>query len=145
MSSQVNSPPIPSSIWQLSFTLNNNTVFNETFFNNVVFEIQTKNISKVLCQACQGDNCFYLDEVLVTHDRASVVCKVLGGQLANINNSNELNATRSVYDDTFWINGFQNNSTTGCLVLIGNNSTTADCNTLHLALCEFPKSPAFGC
>jgi len=144
ISSQVYSTLIPSSIWQLSYALNNNTVFNDAFFNNEVFEIQTTNISKVLCQACQGNDCFYLAQVLVTRLRAAVVCKIRGGQLANINDPNELNAIRSVYNDTFWIQGYQNNSG-GCLVMAGNNSTTTDCNKLHLALCQFQKSPAIGC
>jgi len=147
ISSQIYSLPIPSSIWQLSYILNNNSQgqnFIDAFFRNQISEIQTTNISKVLCQACQESNCFYLAQVLVTRFRAFVVCKIRGGQLANINNQNELGTIRSAYNDTFWINGFQNSTTGGCLTLVGNNSTTSDCNKLHLALCQFPKS-AIGC
>jgi len=116
----------------------------KAFFNSEVFEIQTTNISKILCQACQGDNCFQLTQALVRRYRASTLCKIRGGQLANINNPNELNTVRSVYNDTFWINSFQNNSN-GCLVMVGNNATTTDCYKLHPALCQFPKSSTIGC
>jgi len=144
ISTQVYSLQIPSSIWQLSYTLNNNTMFDEAFFQNKIFEIQTTKLSRFLCQACQGNFCFILAEVLVPRFRADVVCRLRGGQLANIDNPSVLSAIRNVYNDTFWLNGFQNN-TNGCLIAVGNNSTTTDCNQLHLALCQFPKSQAIGC
>jgi len=143
ISSQVYGLPIPSSVWQLSYTLNNNTAegqaFNDAFFHNSAFEVQNANLSQIPCQTCQGDNCFYLAQVLLPRLRAPTICANRGGQLANLNDQNAINTIRNVYSDTFWINGFQNNSN-GCLAVVANNSSSVDCNSLHPVLCQVQRS-----
>lgn len=147
ISSQVYGLPIPSSVWQLSYTINNNSAegqaFNDAFFHNSAFEVQNANISQISCQTCQGDNCFYLAQVLLPHLRAASICANRGGQLANINDLNAINAIRNVYSDTFWINSFQNKSTE-CLAVVGTNSTSIDCKSLHPVLCQVLRSTV-GC
>jgi len=148
ISSQVYGLSIPSSVWQLSYTLNNNSAegqaFNEAFFHNNALEVQNTNLTQIQCKSCQGDICFYLSQVLIPRLRASNVCASRGGQLANLNDQNAITALRGIYSDTFWINGFQNN-TNGCLAVVGNNSSSIDCNALHPVLCQVQKSFAIGC
>jgi len=148
LNDQVYNLPIPSSIWQLNYTLNTNTPdglnFGEAFVNNKVYEIQNTNTIQVSCQTCQGNDCFYLPNGLVTYTRASDLCSSRGGQLANIGNDTELNAITAQYNDTFWIYSYKNNKG-GCLVVVGNNVTSVGCDELHSALCQVPRSSLIGC
>jgi len=144
LNDQINNLPIPSSVWQLNYTLNNDSDFDEAFFNNKVFEIQLTNPIQVSCQACQGNDCYYLPNGLVTHTRASDLCGSRGGQLANIPNGNALNVITGLYNDVFWINSFNNNNN-NCLAVVGNNATSLGCNELHSALCQTQRSPLIGC
>jgi len=140
--------PIPSSVWQLNYTLNNNSAdgqnFDAAFSNNKVFEIQNTNTIQVPCQACQGNNCYYLPNGLVSHTGASSICVSHGGQLASIDNDTELNAASAQYNDVFWINSYKSNSK-DCLVVAGNNVTSVGCDELHFALCQIPRAPLIGC
>jgi len=141
---QVYGPSTPSSVWQLSYTQNNNRSFNDAFFNNSLFEIQHTNSTQVLCSACQGNTCFYLPVRLITRSGANNLCMSRGGELANINDQNALNTLRTQFGDVFWVNSFQNN-TNGCLAMTGNNITSVGCNEVHFALCQTPRSGLIGC
>jgi len=141
---QVYSPPVPSSVWQLSYTQNNNASFNDAFFNSTVFEIQRTSATQVLCQACQGNNCYYLPTRLVIRSEANNLCMSRGGELASLSDQNAVNTLRNLFGDVFWINSFQNN-TNGCLAMIGNNVTSVLCNEEHFALCQIPRSGLIGC
>jgi len=147
LNDQVSNLPIPSSVWQLDYTLNNSTDaqnFGAAFVNNKVYEIQNTNTTQVPCQACQGNDCFYLPNGLVTHTRASDLCVSRGGQLANIGDETAINAISGQFKDVFWIYSYKNNSK-DCLVVVGNNATSVGCNELHFALCQIPRSPLIGC